>query len=116
MDAYAALYGAMGHLIRARRKDTDLTQEELAERIGLTRTSINNIEQGKQRIQIHTLYAIAQALSVSPLTFLPPPEAGSPREMGAILPSDLAPPEREWVKTVLAEPSDHPEQYNLIQK
>ena len=41
-----------------------LSQQDLAKRVGLTRVSITNIENGRHRIQVHTLYAIARALEV----------------------------------------------------
>ena len=41
-----------------------LSQEDLATKVGLTRVSVTNIENGKHRIQVHTLYAIARTLEV----------------------------------------------------
>ena len=48
-----------------------MSQEDLAAKVGLTRVSITNIENGKHRIQVHTLYAIAQALEVPISELLP---------------------------------------------
>jgi len=39
--------------------------------IGLSRTSVTNIEQGRQPIQLHTLYKVAETLGVEPTTLLP---------------------------------------------
>jgi transcriptional regulator with XRE-family HTH domain len=69
------IFSEIGLRVRGQREKTDLTQEELAERVGLTRTSITHIESGRQRIQIDTLYAIAEALKVEPITLLPPSNA-----------------------------------------
>jgi y4mF family transcriptional regulator len=102
VDIYPGLYRTIGHLVRAARKELHLTQDDLARRIGLTRTSINNIEQGKQRIQIHMLYSIADALNVAPTALLPPVGAPSREAIDTLLPSDLEPQERAWVRTVLA--------------
>lgn len=66
-----ALYREIGARIRAEREDLGFDQGELAEEIGLTRTSITNIEAGRQRMLIHTLYAIANALGVSITVLLP---------------------------------------------
>lgn len=71
MESEDDIYLAVGRRVRRGREAAGLRQDELAERVGLTRTSITNIEKGKQRIQIHTLYAIARALSLSPRAFLP---------------------------------------------
>ena len=98
---YPGLYRTIGHLVRAARKEARLTQDELARRVGLTRTSINNIEQGKQRLQIHMLYAIADVLAVAPTALLPPAGATSREAIDALLPPDLEPQERAWVRTVV---------------
>jgi transcriptional regulator with XRE-family HTH domain len=39
--------------------------------LGLSRTSITNIERGRQPIQLHTLYKIAEVLGVEPTALLP---------------------------------------------
>jgi len=39
--------------------------------LGLSRTSITNIERGRQPIQLHTLYKIADVLGVEPTALLP---------------------------------------------
>jgi DNA-binding XRE family transcriptional regulator len=39
-----------------------LTQAELAEMVGLERTSITNIEKGNQKVPLHVLYRICEAL------------------------------------------------------
>ncbi len=39
-----------------------LTQAELAEMVGLERTSITNVERGNQKVPLHVLYRICEAL------------------------------------------------------
>lgn len=39
-----------------------LTQAELAEMVGLERTSITNIERGNQKVPLHVLYRICEVL------------------------------------------------------
>ena len=70
---FEQLYVTIGKRIRERRNELRMTQDELAstEYVDLTRTSITNIEYGQQRIQVHTLYAIANALSMSIYDLLP---------------------------------------------
>ena len=56
-------YAAVGQRI-AKLRTGRLTQEALANRTGLTRTSIINIEKGRQQILLHTLMDISRALQV----------------------------------------------------
>jgi len=63
-------YLAVGRRIAARR-DGRVTQEALALKAKLTRTSIINIEKGRQQILLHTLVDIANALQVSPIELIP---------------------------------------------
>jgi transcriptional regulator with XRE-family HTH domain len=48
-----------------------MTQEALAKKVSLTRTSIINIEKGRQQILLHNLVEIARALQVSPAELIP---------------------------------------------
>jgi transcriptional regulator with XRE-family HTH domain len=48
-----------------------MTQEALAKKVSLTRTSIINIEKGRQQILLHNLVDIARALQVSPAELIP---------------------------------------------
>jgi HTH-type transcriptional regulator/antitoxin HipB len=52
----------IGLIIRDARKSKKLTQKELAERIGVTKTIITNYEAGKQNLTIDTLQKVADAL------------------------------------------------------
>lgn len=53
------------------RKRAGLSQEKLAKALKLTRTSITNIEHGRQPIQLPTLYVIAEALNLEPTDLMP---------------------------------------------
>lgn len=66
------LYREFGRLLRARRKDAQLTQDDVASKVGLVRTSITNIERGRQQVALHTLYALADAVGVPPESLMPP--------------------------------------------
>src|SRR5262249_45900094 len=67
-------YAAVGRRI-AKARTGRLTQDALAKRTSLTRTSIINIEKGRQQILLHTLVGIAEALRV-PITDLVPDSDG----------------------------------------
>lgn len=60
--AVLALYEEIGRRIRAFRKDRGLTQGDLGAAVGLMRSSMANVEVGKQRTPLHTLITIAQCL------------------------------------------------------
>ena len=55
-------YAALGARIRLLREDRKYTQQDLADLIGLKRTSITNVERGTQRLMADQLLAIARAL------------------------------------------------------
>lgn len=54
------------------RRDKGLTQEQLAERSGLSQQYLSGLEQGRRNPTIVTLYEIACALGVSHLELLRP--------------------------------------------
>ncbi len=70
-DAARTFYVATGKKIAEVRRSQRLTQEALAQDVSLTRTSIVNIEKGKQQLLLHTLVQIAHALKVEPAELLP---------------------------------------------
>lgn len=49
-----------------------MSQAAIAPSVGLSRTSVANIERGRQRMSIHLLMDFARALDVKPCTLLPP--------------------------------------------
>lgn len=65
------LYKEIGKRIRETRELKNINQEELANSIGLSRTSITNIEKGRQKLLVHTLINIAKELSIDVETLLP---------------------------------------------
>jgi transcriptional regulator with XRE-family HTH domain len=69
------LYKEFGRRLRNRRIDSKMTQNQVAERVGLTRTSITNIERGRQHIALHQLFLLASAVGVAPDELLPDQKA-----------------------------------------
>jgi transcriptional regulator with XRE-family HTH domain len=65
------LYQEVGGRIKEVRKMKGITQERLAESVSLTRTSLTNIEKGRQKILLHTFVEIASALQIEPSELLP---------------------------------------------
>lgn len=70
-DADTLLYIAVGERIRLEREALGMKQGELAAQLDYTRTSIVNIEAGRQRLPLHMLVQIAAVLCVPPSTLLP---------------------------------------------
>jgi transcriptional regulator with XRE-family HTH domain len=65
------LYEQFGRRLRSLREDAGLTQDQVAERVSLKRTSITNIESGRQHIALHQLFLLAAAVGQSPAELLP---------------------------------------------
>lgn len=61
----------LGEQIRRQRKARKLNQTDLARRVGLSRTSITNIESGRQALTVHQLFDFAEALGVDAGALLP---------------------------------------------
>ena len=75
------LYRQLGSTIAKERRKKGLSQEGLAAKLQLTRTSVTNIENGRQHVQIHTLYAVADVFGISLADLLP--TAGALQEVKA---------------------------------
>ncbi|HOC55380.1 MAG TPA: helix-turn-helix transcriptional regulator [Verrucomicrobiota bacterium] len=56
---------ALGHSVRKRREAKRLTQEVLAEKTGLDRTYISDIERGTRNVSILNVVRVARALGSS---------------------------------------------------
>jgi transcriptional regulator with XRE-family HTH domain len=71
-QALDPLYKVFGELVRLHRERQEgLTQEKLGRLVGLSRTSITNIEKGRQHVALHQLLDLAEALEVQPEALLP---------------------------------------------
>ncbi|HTX80892.1 MAG TPA: helix-turn-helix transcriptional regulator [Streptosporangiaceae bacterium] len=64
-------YTRLGEQIRGRRRAKQLTQEGVAAHMGLTRTSIVNIEKGRQHLAVHQLVRISDLLGCAPGDLIP---------------------------------------------
>lgn len=64
-------YAHTGEKVRSARVAAGVSQDVLAQRIGLTRSSIANLEAGRQRIALHLFVAICQALDKDVCELLP---------------------------------------------
>jgi transcriptional regulator with XRE-family HTH domain len=83
-----SLYKRIGAFIATRRRQLEFKQEELARRVGISRASLANIENGRQSVLVHHLYALAKALDLQPGDLLPPVDQNATSE-ALPLPNDL---------------------------
>ncbi len=99
------LYREFGRILKQRRKAAELTQDDVAARVGLVRTSITNIEQGRQHVSLHMLYDLAAAIGAAPHELLP--------DKGALLRQDaelekklrketLGEEEKDWIRRLVS--------------
>lgn len=66
------LYRRLGQVIADRRNELGLTQSAVADRLGLSRASLANLEGGRQRIMVHQLFALVSALDLETVLDLVP--------------------------------------------
>jgi len=102
VDNHQAFYEEVGRRIRdaRKRRRPPLTQEALGELVSLTRTSITNVEKGRQKFLLHTLAEIAVALQVEPASLLPPSNAESDQRLDEAL-KNRPKAEKEWIKSAV---------------
>jgi transcriptional regulator with XRE-family HTH domain len=67
----ADFYRQLGANIRERREQRKLSQEAVARMVGLTRTSLTNIESGRQHPPLHTFCEIVEQLGGGFAEFIP---------------------------------------------
>lgn len=96
-----SIYVELGARIKEAREKRGISQEILADQLSLTRASIVNIENGRQRPMIHTIIEICEILETT-LSFLLPDEykaveaepmqlvaATSTKDLGEIVSSEI---------------------------
>jgi len=66
------LYRRLGRAIAEHRSKSGLTQVQLAAQLNLSRASVANLESGRQRIMVHQLFALANALKLDSILELVP--------------------------------------------
>lgn len=98
------LYRRLGQTVAKRRRELRLTQSDIAEKLGLSRASLANLENGRQRIMVHQLFALVNALELKsildlvPETWMPPEPLPEIKVSG----STLSPQQQSAVESVLA--------------
>lgn len=93
------IYIELGKRIREARENKRLSQADLASSSFLSRTSITNIEKGRQHLPLHTLYAIANALEIKMVELLPDLSQSDGKLTLDSINEELQTKEREWIKS-----------------
>lgn len=57
-------YVRLGNLVRIKRKELKLTQEKMAEKIGISTAFLGHIERGTRVLSVETLYRLCVALDM----------------------------------------------------
>ena len=65
------LYAIIGRQIKLQRSRLGITQQDLADSISMSRTSITNIEAGEQKVPLHTIYQLCLYLDLDVSELLP---------------------------------------------
>jgi transcriptional regulator with XRE-family HTH domain len=74
-DVEGALQIVVGRNIRRLRQERGLSQEDLADEIGVHRTYMGGVERGERNLTLRSLERLAERLGVSPLSLLADPDA-----------------------------------------
>jgi len=72
------LYEHVGTQVREARRLRNITQDDLAQRVGVKRTSITNLEKGLQNAPLTVLYSICDELKIEISDILPAVQEVSP--------------------------------------
>jgi transcriptional regulator with XRE-family HTH domain len=91
----------VGSNVRHVRRANGVTQEYLAGSLGLARTSVTNIEAGRQSLSAWTLWCVANALGAQVGDFLPD-ASEHPEPPLRSLPDDLTPKSRDLINRLVA--------------
>jgi transcriptional regulator with XRE-family HTH domain len=78
MADFDALYAEVGRRLRQARVTQGLSQERLAQQLGISRASVVNIEAGRQRAPLHLLWQVSEALGTDLSLLVPRREELSP--------------------------------------
>ena len=98
------LYRRLGRAVAERRRELGLTQSDIAKKLRFSRASLANLENGRQRIMVHQLFALVNALKLKsildlvPKTWVPPEPLLELKVSG----STLSPQQQSAVESMVA--------------
>ena len=74
----------IGRNVALRRREKKLSNDDIARLVGVTRTSITNLEAGRQKVPVALLYRVALALDADPRAFFPSLEEITEEQLVAV--------------------------------
>ena len=99
-------YMDLGKRVRKQRLLIGLTQQELAERIGVSTSFVGHIERGTRKASLETLVALANALGVS-VDYLLAESLVSQQEESAEQPAAINATKRLVIREILTTLQEH---------
>lgn len=98
-------YTVVGSRVRRARAGRGMSQAALAQQIGFTRSSVANLEAGRQRVALHLFVQIARALECSPSVLIPEIATASSVDDAVLqeLTEHLDAPAREFVRRAIGQ-------------
>lgn len=97
-----ARYRTFGEGVRLRRMKLKMTQADLAAKVGLSRASIANIEQGRQSVLLHNACDMAGALELQLMDLLPATAASSLEDQALALSDAVSPRAKIQINDLIA--------------
>jgi transcriptional regulator with XRE-family HTH domain len=98
----SAYYKDLGEKLKRARDAVHLTQARAAEAIGLNRTSITNIEKGRQPVQVHLLAEFANLYQTDIENLIVESAPAVKEEATKSILDELPPSKRKWAERILA--------------
>jgi len=74
MTDFDEVYRVLGRKVRQMREVQRMSQDSLAQHLGISRASMVNIEAGRQRAPLHLLWQIAEVLHSKLIELIPTPD------------------------------------------
>jgi transcriptional regulator with XRE-family HTH domain len=98
-----SIYKSIGEIVRSKRRLVNWSQVQLAQKLGISRATLANIETGRQRILVHQLYSFAAVLDMKTAELLPPLLSPNVAVTWQHLPmpDDLKPQQREQIARLI---------------
>ena len=96
-----AFYRDLGRRVAARRSARRATQAEIGAAIGSSRASVANIEAGRQGLQVHQLYQLAQALALDDLGELIPTQVPAVEDESLLAEAGVSDVQRAQIESIV---------------